>query len=415
MPENLQGDTQPVNSESLPTGQSMQRPRSTKLLAAGLIGAVFLATAVAIGGLAGYYVGNSARDAAIQSSSQLSVQEQFDLGVQDLQAGNYEVALQRFEYVVSVDPSYPGVTEYLSQAMQVVYTTATPVPGIAEPTPTATRDARPVLELFDQAINLIINQDWTSGLDTLINLRKEAPELNTARVDGLLYLALRSRGVQKILEEANLVAGTYDLALADNFGPLDRDAKNAQEWARLYMVGLSFWEVHPEQAVNYFGQLAAAAPFLSDSSGWTAMDRYRVALITYGDYLAQRNDWCAAYEQYSASLAIRYDATVETTAKQAEEKCLGITPTITAGTASPSPTITLPGNTPSPSATQGVPATSPVPPTTTVPGTTPTSTKQNPTATTQAAPTTAAPPATTEPPPQETQDPYPPPDNGANP
>ena len=64
----------------------------------------------------------------------------------------------------------------------------------------------------------------------------------------------------------DLEGGIYDLAIAAKFGPLDTEANSAREWARLYIVGLSFWEVHPEQAVFYFGQVASSAPYLLHES-----------------------------------------------------------------------------------------------------------------------------------------------------
>ncbi len=72
-----------------------------------------------------------------------------------------------------------------------------------------------------------------------------------ARVDGLLYLSLRSRGVQKIYKERNLQGGIYDLAVAEKFGPIDLQVKTARNLARLYLYGVSFWEVDWAKAVEY--------------------------------------------------------------------------------------------------------------------------------------------------------------------
>ena len=54
-------------------------------------------------------------------------------------------------------------------------------------------------------------------------------------MDGLLYLSLRSRGVQKIYKERNLQGGIYDLAVAEKFGPIDLEANNARNLARFYL------------------------------------------------------------------------------------------------------------------------------------------------------------------------------------
>ena len=289
-----------------------------------LIALALIGSAIILGAVGGYLSAErrlKSQQAALASSE---LQQQYNLGVSDLEAGRYEVAKQRFEYIISVDPQYPGAMEMLAQSMQVLYATATPSPPPATALPTATRDPRPIEELYNQAQAQISNQDWNGAIDTLAALRKEATEYQTASVDGMLFLALRGRGVVKILQGGNLEGGIYDLAQAERFGPLDVEANQARQWARLYIYGLSFWEVHPEQAVYYFSQVAAAMPYLSDASGWTASDRYRAALIQYGDLLADQGAWCEAMQQYQLAMAIRSDPELSTAFEQAAEHWLSV-------------------------------------------------------------------------------------------
>jgi tetratricopeptide (TPR) repeat protein len=321
---------------------------------------LILALVVVTGAAAGFLSGNSVRQEVQVDQSYLTLQEQFNLGVQDFESGRYEVAYQRFEFVIAKDPGYPGVTEKMAQVMEILYTTATPVAPLSAPTLTPTRDLRPVEDLFDSAVTLVKNGDWTGGIDTLIALRKEDLTYQVARVDGLLYISFRNRGVEKILNQANLGGGIYDLAIAERFGPLDIEANTSRDWARLYMIGLSFWEVHPEQAVYYFGQVAAAAPYLRDASGWTATDRYRGALIQYGDLLAKNGDWCGAQAQYEIALSIHPDEAIQAAFDNAVRECEGHTPTPSPGTGTITPTvsrtttITPPFTTNTPTATQGI-------------------------------------------------------------
>jgi hypothetical protein len=121
--------------------------------------------------------------------------------------------------------------------------------------------------------------------------RKRYPDYND-KSRRMLYVALRNRGVDKIALEADLEGGMYDLTLAEKFGPLDAEATNWRSWAELYRLGAGFWDIDWGQAVNYFSQLASAAPNLMDGSGLTARDRYREALLSYGDWLVQKGEWC---------------------------------------------------------------------------------------------------------------------------
>jgi tetratricopeptide (TPR) repeat protein len=317
-------------SETQPSSPAPPHPRKPMPGWAWLLITIaLLGGAILLGALAGNLSASRTLQSQQAALSGQELRQQYDLGVKDLEAGRYEVAKQRFEYIINTDPYYPGAMEMLAQSMQVLYATASPTAPPATITPTATRDPRPIEELYNQALTQVASQDWDGAIDTLGALRKEDRTYQTARVDGMLYLALRSRGVAKILQGRNLEGGIYDLAQAGRFGPLDVEANQARQWARLYIIGLSFWEVHPEQAVYYFSQVAAAVPNLSDGSGWTAAERYRAALIQYGDLLASQDAWCEAMQQYELALAIRPDAALQEAQQMAAERCLGQTPTAT--------------------------------------------------------------------------------------
>jgi tetratricopeptide (TPR) repeat protein len=387
--------------------KSPQKPNKKWALRSWLWIALFVLAAgfmVVLGALMGYQSGTQAQEIIQTRIIELTLEEQYNLGVQDLEAGRYEVARQRFEYILKHDPSYPDVTDKLAQAMAILYATATPTPPAATPSPTPTRDLRPVEEMFAQAQAQLAGQDWNGAIDTLIAMRKENRSYQAPRVDGMLFISLRYRGMDKIWKEGNLEGGLYDLSLAENFGPLDVQANSARELARLYMIGSSFWEVHPEQAVYYFGQVAAAAPGLRDASGWTASERYRASLIQYGDLLASQKDWCQAQEQYELAYSMGADATLQATIQEVALKCSPPSPTPELTTETPTPTatggsLTPPALSPTPTATQGFVSTATS--TNTPPAATPT-----PTQTTVAPPATATPTETTQPTPVETE-PYP--------
>ena len=306
-----------------------------------------------------------------------SIQQQYELGLQDYYAGRYDLAKQRFEYVLEQDPGFPGAEQRLSETLQILYATATPSPLPPTPTLTPTPDLRPVEELFVQSAAEIAAGNWDRAIDLLQALRKVDPIFRVADVDGMLYLAHRYRGVSKINEQGILEGGIYDLALAERFGPLDAEANSLRDLARLYMIGSGFWEVYPEQAAFYFGQVAAAAPHLRDASGWTAFERYRMSLVHMADRLARQGDWCSAQAQYEVALAVCLDQSIQATASYAALKCSP--PTDTPLPPSETPTATLQGTTivptstspliPSPTWTSTL---SPTEQTTTIPSITPT-------------------------------------------
>ncbi|GAB4521847.1 MAG: hypothetical protein Fur0018_02830 [Anaerolineales bacterium] len=283
-----------------------------------LAGLVLLLAVGAASVYAGYQSGMQQRYAAEATQVAADIKAQFDLGVQDLEARRYDLARQRFEYVLKQDPNYPGAVDRLTEAMLALNATATPT-IVPTPTLTPTPDLRGEQELFVQAQTALAAEDWTTAIDTLLALRKRNADYEAVQVDGMLYIALRNRGVQKILQEADLEGGTYDLALAERFGPLDAEAKNYRVWVSLYVTGASFWEIDWGQAAYYFGQVAPLAPNLRDASGKTASERYFTATLKYAEFLMDNKAWCQAEDQYNIALSLGADVGEEW--KRAHNKC----------------------------------------------------------------------------------------------
>jgi tetratricopeptide (TPR) repeat protein len=323
---------------------------------------VVLLTSAGLSALAGYYSGIDMRTSLESTQVSQAVSEQFELGTQDLQAGRYEMAKSRFEYVIRYNPGYPEVTEKLAEVLLLLNTTATPT-AVPTPTLTPTVDLRGAEELFAQAQVMLSEQRWGEAIDTLLKLRKDEPAYQAVEVDSMLYVALRNRGVHRILNEADLEGGTYDLALAERFGPLDVEANNMRTWADLYVTGASFWGLDWSQAAYFFGQLLQVAPNLRDSSNLTAVERFRLAAIKYGDALAQEKMWCEAQAQYEAAFNYGADSSVEPTATWVTNECADAgdeeeeKPEETQPPAGETPTPTPEGEvTPTPEPTEGYPA-----------------------------------------------------------
>ena len=361
-----------------------------------------LTISILLGSTSGLLYGFQKNKAVRQDQMTVELVVQMNLAQLDLDNGRYTLARQRYEFVIEEDPDYPGAQEKLIEAMIGQTANVAVLPTI-EAAPTATPDTRAADELYAAAQAHQANQDWSSLLDTLISLRSADPNYEIVQIDRMLNLALRMRGADKILNEGNLEGGLYNLTLAEGFAPLDNKSNQWREWARLYLIGASFWNVNPEQAVSYFSQLLLSAPYLRDLTGLTVTDRYRLALIQYGDKLAEAGDWCTAQEQYDAALSVSAaESEVAVKAEQAAEHCTNPYGTATAtleetqdvvGTSTPSltPTLTIQGSgTPTPTLTSDQ-AILTLTPTQTTPAAVSSPTVEN---TPEPSPTTAAPSAT---------------------
>jgi len=352
------------------------------LLSVGLILSLVIILGMTIlGGIWGYRVALAEIQRDQVASRVQSIAEQYALAVQDMDAGRFDFARQRFEYVLAKDPAFPGASDGLSRVMAVLYATATPTPLPASPTPTPTRDLRPVEEIYNQLLTNFAQTEWNRVIDLVIALRQADSSFRVAEVDGMLYRTLRYRGIARILEQGDLEGGIYDLSLAEAFGPLDVDALTYRDLARYYGMGSGFWEVYPEQAVYYFGLVASALPSLHDASGWTASERYYASIVQFGDQLARDGEWCSAQEQYELALSYSPNGDIQATAEHAAHECAPPTETPEPETATPeftltpSSTIVIPGsNTPTPTTvvtTVTVPSSTAEQTTTVSPSTTP--------------------------------------------
>ena len=301
-PSPVASPAEPVSLEPEPAQTSKKSISWPKVTILGILALVLIA---ALSGFGGYRSGINLRTSAESTQVIGQLDEQFAQGVQDMADKQYDRARQRFEYIIQHNPNYPGAAQMLGDVLVNMSTTATPT-AAATPTVTPTPDTRAVDTLFSQAQQAMQQNNWSAAIDTLLALRKADPNNHPVDVDGMLYLAFRNRGKDKIIR-TDLEGGLYDLSLAERFGPLDSEALGLRNWVRLYITGASFWDIDWKQAIYYFAQVGPAMPSLMDGSGMTASERYRMALIGYGDELAKDHQWCDAQQQYELSLSIGPD------------------------------------------------------------------------------------------------------------
>jgi hypothetical protein len=125
MSEKIMGETQPFDPapQQEPEKPSDIPPKKEKtwLWIAGVILVILL-----IGGAGVYYAGIANRQAVEKNGKALAASTQYQLGLADLAASRYAMAKQRFEYVIQLDPAYPGVLESMAKLTIIMNATATP-------------------------------------------------------------------------------------------------------------------------------------------------------------------------------------------------------------------------------------------------------------------------------------------------
>ena len=314
-------ETQPLDLEE----GSERKPKRSMAWLIWLIGGWLLLFAVAIvGAYGGFQAGVGDAAVASETETAAEIENQYQLGLQDLAEGNCERAQQRFQYVIEQNPGHAGAAEMLARSLTCAITTATPTVSVPTPTPTLspTPDLRDIETLFDEAEAEMVEGDWEAAIGLLLSLRQKDPAYEAVSVDSMLYVALRNRGVNKILHLGELEGGLYDLSQAETFGPLDAEATSMANFARFYLIGASFWQVDWGQSAFYFGQVGPYLPSLHDGTGWRAMDRYLEAQKNYVDLLILAKEWCLADQEIAIYIAYNYSEEYEQYGKTMHEECV---------------------------------------------------------------------------------------------
>ena len=348
-------NTQPMKaSEPVDTGdpnatQEMKpaKEKKPRRFLGFLINALLVLLIIGLGVFGGYQSGIGIRKNTQKSLITQQLTDQYARALVDIQFGNYSAAQQRLEYVLKLDPTFPGAMEKLTEVM--VISNVPTVTPVFSPTPQLIVDDTDYEGLFAQAQQLVAAGQWENAIVVLGTLRLKDATFRTTQVDGMYYFALRNLGVD-FIKAGNLEGGIYELSLAERFAPLDNIAYILRDSARAYINAASFWDLDWKRAAEGFY-------YLNGSGVWdgtmTATERYRIAAMRYGDQLFGQQQYCDAYEWYQyAQTAGNLDNEAAKNANQAYQACYPPT-----GTPAPTVIATQPPAT-QPPATQP-PATQP--------------------------------------------------------
>lgn len=311
-------------------------------------GVVLLASAL------GYQAGISDRGAAAATAQAGELQVQYDLAVQDIQLRYYARAIQRLEYILRIDPQYPGVGAMLADARAALAATQNGTVA-AEVLPTTT--PRPTLNVSSPEDLLAQIQaaeqaaDWDAMVEAAVALRATYPDYQPDQAADYLFRALRNRGVSRVDGSTlQLELGLRDLDEAERLAPLDEEAQQRALWAYLYLDGGQRWDLNWGYVVKQYTTLYTVAPYFHD-----VQSRLTIANARYADELAAGGAPCDALPYYEASLNLQPSETVDARYQTAVQTCAEGTPT-------PDPNATIdPNATPTDTPDPDLPTSTPDP------------------------------------------------------
>ena len=249
---------------------------------------LLIPAAVLLAGAAGYRAGGRQQQAARRQAVAEIARQQYELGAQDLQAGRFQLAADRFEYVIRLDPSYPEASARLIEALVAI---EEPM-AVATAAPTPTPNLAPVEELFAQAQAAFAAEDWTLVIDTLLALRAKDPTYHAADADGMMFAALRNRGLYRIRVEWQLEPGLYDLASPSVSVPSIRRPKTG-----VPQPGSTCSPTRTWVCAGARRQISSSGSVPQPRSGTRATGLAEAAQH-YAEQLLAMTDVCAAQQEY---------------------------------------------------------------------------------------------------------------------
>ena len=293
---------------------------------------LFVFLALAFGVWSGYTRGVNRRLNAQKDNLLTVAAQQLTLAYDDLENNQLDTARQRIEYILKIYPDFPGAQDMLVDIqMKMGLPTQAPPNQALPPTetaigPTPTPDIRGAEELFTSAKTLVSEQKWAEALVAITSLREKYYDYKTAAVDGFYYVSLRNDGIIKIYN-GKLEQGIWELSEAAQIGALDNQAAGAITVANMYVTGASYWDNNWPEAIRIFNELRQAYPNLTDATGMSTTERYRIALYKQGALFAAQNDFCSALNYYQQSLAVGPDQQISAQATIADAECNKPAPT----------------------------------------------------------------------------------------
>ena len=323
-------DFEPESSQPAPAPSGGSRRRRLVI-----IFLAYIAALVGIGLLA-YFQGRGLNSAEHVAQVSEAMAEQYELGVEDLDNGQYELARQRFEAIISFDPEYPGAEDMLVEAL--VHLNVPTITPTSEPT--ATPDPSPPEDLMEQAKAALAEGDWDTAIGKLLSLRAKDPTYQPVKVDGLMYIALRNKGME-LISQGQMEEGLFNLSLAERFGPLDRDALFRMTLAKQYLLANSYIGLNWARASELF------LPLCEQVATLDSCRKYAETAWKYGDLLWDADDPCAASEQYDNAREVWDFPDLEPTASKASSVCA------TQSAPPPAPPTATPTPSPTPTPTGG--------------------------------------------------------------
>lgn len=293
---------EPADAIEHSRGRSRPRRRGCGwAMIAGMLAGCALLTMLSVGGLAVYQ--------GLQERTRLNraaAAEHYQRGLEHFTASNYDLARAELELAVALDPTNRDAEAKLIEVNLLVGQL---------PTPTSAVRRQTALLLYNEARELYNQGDWEGTVAKLEQVQSLDAAYESDIVAELLFESSVKAG-QKLVGESRMEEAIryFDRALA--LRPADVTVRDQKRFASLYLAGIGYWGANWQGAIDTFTALYQLQPNYLDTK-----QRLFTAHVEFGDYLASKNQWCNARDQYNGALSYSVSAEIVTKRENAESQC----------------------------------------------------------------------------------------------
>jgi tetratricopeptide (TPR) repeat protein len=308
------------------------RPRKWLWALTAALAAVLMVVFVLVLGVIGFYDG--LRDRAI-ANRQLA-EEHYALGLEHLEASDYELAIAEFELAMRHDSGLRDVRDRLREAKDLAR-------AQVMPTSETRRDAAALL--YRQAVPHYESGNLAQAVATLEELRGLDADYQRENVETMLVKAHYQLGLNAVQGDS-LDDATKHFEAVLALKPEDEQAEDQLKWLNLYAAALTNWDQDRSAAIQALETLYALAPDYKD-----VQTRLHNAHSFRAQEYADEGDWCGAATEYAAAVEI---FPLEAMVDRRDDASLRCQATAEAPTPMPTRQATatpIPGSVPTPTAT----------------------------------------------------------------
>jgi tetratricopeptide (TPR) repeat protein len=253
-------------------------------LVAALIVGLLVVYVVGLGVLGVY---DGLKDRAIENRR--VAQEHYTLGLSQLEAGDYELAIAEFQLALDHDPNLTDARTHLREAKDLAK-------AVITPTSQTRQDAAELL--YRQAVAHFESGNLDQAVMVLDELRGLDAEFERQNVQTMLVTAHYQLGLNAVMQDRMDEAGTHFQTVLD-LDPEYKDAQDQLNLVHLYSAALNHWGGDWSATAQALKGLYALAPEYKDVQA-RLHDAYSFLAQDY----ATAGDWCQAADEYAAAAEI---------------------------------------------------------------------------------------------------------------